>query len=568
MKWLSDYKMRLVLAGSMAAIVLGSRTVEADFTFGEPTALDAPINSGKSTPLECMSADGLELYMSTTPSGGSGGMSWDLIVSTRPTTNDPWSVPVNLGPPVNTDGYEAYACLSNDGLELYFTSRRSGGYGRQDIWVTTRESMGADWEVPVNLGPQINTSGFEMSPWLTPDGLELYFVSDRPGALGGDDIWVSRRASTNDSWQTPENLGQIVNSTGIDCYPCLSPDGLVLFFSDWDSDSGPYRPGGLGKSDMWMTRRKSTMAPWATPVSLGAGMNTEYQDSQPRVSADGSVLYFNSTRPGGPGNDYNVWQAPIIPIVDFNRDGNVDTGDMAIMIDHWDEDYSLCDIGPMPWGDGVVDVEDLKVLAEHMGGYQRPIAHWALDEEEGNIAHDKIGENDASVYGDAVWFPGEGMFGGALLLDGADDWAFTGPVTQFNSGPFSIIAWAKGWIPGRVIISQAMTSNWLATDTGGSLMSEITCVGTTDGPLVSETIITDGNWHRIALALDGSRRTLYVDGIAVAEDIQSGLEISDTGLNIGVGKDYLPETHWSGMIDDIRIYNVALSADQIAALAQ
>ena len=61
----------------------------------------------------------------------------------------------------------------------------------------------------------------------------------------------------------------------------------------------------------------------------------------------------------------DLYQAPIIPIVDFNGDGIVDSADMVIMIDHWGTDNSLCDIGPMPWGDGVVDVEDLIVLIEH-----------------------------------------------------------------------------------------------------------------------------------------------------------------------------------------------------------
>ncbi len=62
----------------------------------------------------------------------------------------------------------------------------------------------------------------------------------------------------------------------------------------------------------------------------------------------------------------DIWQAPIIPIVDFNGDGIVDATDVCIMIDHWGEDYPMCDIGPTPFGDGIVDVQDLIVLAEHL----------------------------------------------------------------------------------------------------------------------------------------------------------------------------------------------------------
>jgi hypothetical protein len=74
---------------------------------------------------------------------------------------------------------------------------------------------------------------------------------------------------------------------------------------------------------------------------------------------------FGTPRPGGFGNS-DIWRAPIIPVVDLNADGIVDAADMGIMVDQWGEDYSLCDIGPMPWGDGIVDVQDLIVLADHL----------------------------------------------------------------------------------------------------------------------------------------------------------------------------------------------------------
>jgi hypothetical protein len=88
-------------------------------------------------------------------------------------------------------------------------------------------------------------------------------------------------------------------------------------------------------------------------------------DYAPSISADGSTLYFESHRPGGFG-DSDIWQMPIVPVVDFNRDGIVNAHDMSIMVAHWGEDYSLCDIGPTPLGDRIVDVQDLIVLAEHL----------------------------------------------------------------------------------------------------------------------------------------------------------------------------------------------------------
>jgi len=114
-----------------------------------------------------------------------------------------------------------------------------------------------------------------------------------------------------------------------------------------------------------MTRRATISDPWQAPLNLGPVVNSPSSDQDVHVSADGSILFFNSDRPGGYGG-LDLWKAPIIPIVDLNSDGIVDASDMCVVLDHWGEDYPLCDVGPMPWGDGFVDVEDLKVLAEHL----------------------------------------------------------------------------------------------------------------------------------------------------------------------------------------------------------
>jgi hypothetical protein len=114
-----------------------------------------------------------------------------------------------------------------------------------------------------------------------------------------------------------------------------------------------------------MTRRATKDNDWSIPVNLGPTVNSPEWDWMPDISADGWELLFTSSRDGGFGND-DVWQASIIPIVDLNGDGIVDSADMVIMVDNWGTDNSLCDIGPMPWGDGIVDVQDLIVLAEHL----------------------------------------------------------------------------------------------------------------------------------------------------------------------------------------------------------
>jgi len=86
-------------------------------------------------------------------------------------------------------------------------------------------------------------------------------------------------------------------------------------------------------------------------------------------------------------------------------------------------------------------------------------------------------------------------------------------------------------------------------------MTKLKSSGRSGCPLLSQTNITDGNWHHIGLVWDGANRILYVDDVAVAEDTQANLEGSDNGLYIGTGNDMEVGTYWSGLIDDVRIYN-------------
>jgi len=250
------------------------------------------------------------------------------------------------------------------------------------------------------------------------------------------------------------------------------------------------------------------------------------------------------------------------PVVDFNGDGIVDSADICIMVDHWHTDYPLCDIAPPPSGDGIVDVQDLILLSEHLFEEIFPgelIGYWKLDEAEGNIAHNSIDDNHGIPSGNPTWQPDSGQVAGTLEFDGIDDYVETGFVLNPADGTFSVFAWIKGGAPGQVIISQQAFADWLTADAEGNLMTELKCTGRSAGPLFSETVITDGQWHRIGLVWDGSHRTLYVDGFVVADDIQPGLEGSQMGLYIGTGKAMEPGTYFSGLIDDVRIYNRAVS---------
>ena len=330
----------------------------ADFTFGTPVNLGPTVNSGSTDWGPSISADGLSLFFSSRRGGGFGEE--DIYVTTRATTEDPWEEPANLGPPVNTSNWEQGPSISADGLSLFFSSyNRPDGSGGDDIYVTTRATTDEPWSAPLNLGPKVNSSSADWTPSISADGLSLFFTSKRSGGYGRHDLWITTRETIHDEWGAPANLGPTVNSGHRELSMSISHDSLLLFL-------GSDRPGGSGGHDLWITTRTTTNDPWREPVNLGPTVNSSAPyDQTPSVSADGSTLYFCSNRPDGIG-DGDIYQAQVIPIVDLNGDGIVDATDMCLVVDYWGTDEPSCDIGPMPWGDGIVDVQDLIVLAEHL----------------------------------------------------------------------------------------------------------------------------------------------------------------------------------------------------------
>ena len=356
MKLLVSSKIRMVLVGFVAAFLVGGGgNANADFIFGEPTNLGPTVNSSSHDAHPSISADGLSLYFASTRPGGYGRE--DLWVTTRATTDDQWGPPRNLGSTVNSPDNEGEPCISADGLSLFFHSTRPGGYGQYDIWLTTRPTISDPWSSPVNLGPTVNSSAPDWDPSISADGLTLYFSSTRSGGYGDVDVWLTTRASKGAPWDEPVNLGPVVNTPYEDAGPSISADGLVLLFH---SD----RPGGYGDYDIWVITRPTKDTPWGEPVNLGPAVNTAYSESEPSISADGLELYFcdfRNPRPGGVGSR-DLWQVSITPVIDFNGDGRIDFKDFSLLALYLFQDESSVDIGPTPLGDHIVDYKDVAVL--------------------------------------------------------------------------------------------------------------------------------------------------------------------------------------------------------------
>ena len=200
------------------------------------------------------------------------------------------------------------------------------------------------------------------------------------------------------------------------------------------------------------------------------------------------------------------------------------------------------------------------VLAEYIEPpVQLPIAHWTLDETDGAMAFDSVGDNDAMVMGNAAWQPEGGKVGGALAFDGVGDFILADIPAGLRAGPFSVCAWVKGGAPGQAIVSPQGDIRWLYTNPiDGSLTTDLSESSGVGQPLHSDAVVTDGQWHRVALVWDGDSRILYVDEEEVASDPLNEVSQPAGKLIIGAGGSLEPGSFWSGLIDDVRIYNRAV----------
>jgi len=211
---------------------------------------------------------------------------------------------INLGSVVNSSSNDSSPSISPDGLSLYFASERAGGQGENDIWISNRADLSESWGPATNLGGPVNTSAGEVFPSLSADELMLYFSdhfggSVRAGGAGGCDIWLATRATKDAPWDAPVNLGSPVNSSSNQVAPCISSDGLTLYFA---SD----RPRGLGGWDIWKATRPTTGDSWGTPTNLGPAINSSSFDGGASVSSDELALFFSSSRAGGSGGN-DIW---------------------------------------------------------------------------------------------------------------------------------------------------------------------------------------------------------------------------------------------------------------------
>ncbi len=204
-------------------------------------------NSGKPLNSDCnegaanLSPDGRYLFFAATTKVSMSDNSMDIYYSEKMGNN--WTIPKALPDNVNSTAFESQPSFSSDGKTLYFTSSRGGGYGGNDIWKTTLKEDGS-WTNPVNLGPEINSNGNEISPFIHPDNETFYFASDGRFGVGGYDFYFSR-TDANSNFTSPQNIGYPINTPYDERSLLISADGTKGYFASKNLDNG------MGEYDLY-----------------------------------------------------------------------------------------------------------------------------------------------------------------------------------------------------------------------------------------------------------------------------------------------------------------------------
>src|SRR5215213_6142360 len=253
----------------------------------------ADLNTSALDGCPIQSRDGLSLYMASNRPGGEGLL--DIWVATRPSTSDPWGAPVNLPEPINSAA-DDFCPTPINGDRLLFVSRRvvpGVTCGLGDIYFA-RENPAHGWGEPQHLGCDPagpNSALDEQGPSYVQGRLYFSRSSLPPGDTG--ELYVSEKQGDM-SFGAASPIVELNDAAANDIQPNVRKDGREIVFSS-------NRAGGLGGPDIWSATRASINDAWSAPVNLGPNVNTGFGESRPSLSWDAEQLLFGRAGPAGTG---------------------------------------------------------------------------------------------------------------------------------------------------------------------------------------------------------------------------------------------------------------------------
>jgi outer membrane protein OmpA-like peptidoglycan-associated protein/tetratricopeptide (TPR) repeat protein len=234
-----------------------------DSVFGPSIRLPEPVNTAGNEGTISITADGKNIFYSAKDRTDERGLpiglgGFDIYLSSY--YMGQWSKPLNIGPPINSGSWDAQPSISPDGLTLYFSSDRPGGFGGADIYMSTFKD--GRFQAPVNLGPEINTAGEEQSPFIHYDNQTLYFSSEGHPGVGGGDIFITKK-NAEGKFGAPLNIGYPINSEKDELGFIVDRLGRFGYLSS-------ERPGGYGGLDIYRFELPASLKP--EPVSYVSGV--------------------------------------------------------------------------------------------------------------------------------------------------------------------------------------------------------------------------------------------------------------------------------------------------------
>lgn len=282
-------------------IALSAPALFAQQDFPERENLGPMINSEFHEVLPVIAPDGKTLYFVRKEHPENAGPDHkDDIWFSRLQPDGSWGAAQNIGAPLNDDGFNFVCTVMPDNNALLLGNRYYTDGGQDEgVSMTFRSDSG--WAYPVNLEIKNINNLSDLSEYTaSPDGRVIIMSVLRADSIGGRDLYVSIK-NDETGWSDPENMGPTINSTSSDITPFLAADGVTLYFS---SD----RPGGFGSNDVYMTRRLDyTWKNWSQPRNLGYPINTPGWDAYYTVPANGEFAYFVSTSSGyGKGDLFRI----------------------------------------------------------------------------------------------------------------------------------------------------------------------------------------------------------------------------------------------------------------------